>query len=264
MPAQSPDALTTLSVALLFAAIFLFGGRAAYRPGQRGRRRFLSFAAGVSVAYTFVHVLPALHAIRELQTESPGTFKMLFPGVRRLPVDHGRLPDLLRPRNHGGQSATRPGEPAGDDGGAAPWQPWVHMGGFALYTWILTYMMVWTGKGTLALCLFAVAMGMHIFTITCGLSSHYQEVYDRRGAFLLALASLAGWASALTLNIPSSNRVEPGGLRGRRRGRQCGDRRAPKGEGGPVLVLPDGRAALYGPAADPVPLRERRRAMTRK
>ena len=28
-------------------------------------------------------------------------------------------------------------------------------------------------------------------------------VYDRRGAFLLALASLAGWASALTLNIPS-------------------------------------------------------------
>ena len=79
MPAQGPDALMTLSVALLFAAIFLFGGRAAYRPGQRGRRRFLSFAAGISVAYTFVHVLPGLHAIRELQTESPGAFKMLFP-----------------------------------------------------------------------------------------------------------------------------------------------------------------------------------------
>jgi hypothetical protein len=86
--------------------------------------------------------------------------------------------------------------------GAAPWQPWVHMGGFALYTWILTYMMVWTEKGTLALCLFAVAMGLHIFTITCGLGSHYHEVYDRRGAYLLALASLVGWASALTLNIP--------------------------------------------------------------
>ena len=41
----------SLSVAVLFAAIFLFGGRAAYRPGQRGRRRFLSFAAGISVAY---------------------------------------------------------------------------------------------------------------------------------------------------------------------------------------------------------------------
>ena len=79
---------------------------------------------------------------------------------------------------------------------------WVHIGGFALYAWLLTYMMVWTGKDTLALCLFGVAMGMHIFPIACNLSSHYQAVYDRRGAFLLALASLAGWASALTLNIP--------------------------------------------------------------
>ncbi|MCJ7501114.1 hypothetical protein MUP29_12765 [bacterium] len=60
MPAHGPSALITLSVALLFVAIFLFGGRAAYRPGQRGRRRFLSFAAGISVGYTFVHVLPGL------------------------------------------------------------------------------------------------------------------------------------------------------------------------------------------------------------
>jgi len=203
MPAHAPSALTTLSVALLFAAIFLFGGRAAYRPGQRGRRRFLSFAAGVSVAYTFVHVLPALHAIREFQTESPGTFKMLFPeyGVylwtmAGFLVFYGLETMVAGPRQG-------PENLGGDGGGAASWQPWVHMGGFALYAWILTYMMVWTGKGTLALCLFAVAMGMHIFTITSGLSSHYHEVYDRRGAPLLALASMAGWASALTLNIPS-------------------------------------------------------------
>ena len=44
---------------------------------------------------------------------------------------------------------------------------------------------------------------MHIFPIACGLSSHYREVYDRRGAYLLALASLAGWASGLTLEIPT-------------------------------------------------------------
>ena len=36
-PANGHYVLTTLSVALLFAAIFLFGGRAAYQPGQRGR-----------------------------------------------------------------------------------------------------------------------------------------------------------------------------------------------------------------------------------
>src|SRR5512137_2672451 len=79
MPAQGPHPLTTLSVALLFAAIFLFGRRAAYRPGQKGYRRFLSFAAGISVAYTFVHVLPALGAIQHLQTEHPTGFYRLFP-----------------------------------------------------------------------------------------------------------------------------------------------------------------------------------------
>jgi heme/copper-type cytochrome/quinol oxidase subunit 3 len=63
--------------------------------------------------------------------------------------------------------------------------------------------MVWSGKNSLALCLYAVAMGMHIFPIACNLSSHYRAVYDRRGAYLPALASLAGWASAVTLKIPN-------------------------------------------------------------
>jgi hypothetical protein len=201
MPAHDPSTLMTLSVALLFAAIFLFGGRAAYRPGQRGRRRFLSFAAGISVAYIFVHVLPTLQVIREIQTQSPAHFKMLFPeysvylwtmagflvfyGLETMAAGTRRDPENL----------------AGE-GGAAAWKAWVHIGGFALYSWILTYMMVWTGKGALALCLYAVAMGMHIFTVTCGLSSEHEALYDRHGVYLPALASLAGWASALTLDIP--------------------------------------------------------------
>jgi hypothetical protein len=96
---------------------------------------------------------------------------------------------------HGQENST------GDQGGATTWRPWVHMGGFALYAWLLTYLMVWKGHDTLALCLYGVAMGMHIFPITCNLSSHYGEVYDHRGAYLLALASLAGWASGLAVNI---------------------------------------------------------------
>ena len=155
------------------------------------------------MAYIFVHVLPTLEAIRELHAQSPGSFKMLFPEysvylwtMAGFLVFYGIETMVASPR-HG------PEESTGNDSGAVHWQPWVHIGGFALYTWILTYMMVWTGKGKIALCLFAVAMGMHIFTITCNLSSHYREVYDHRGAFLLALASLAGWVSALTLNVPT-------------------------------------------------------------
>jgi hypothetical protein len=194
---------TSLSVALLFAAIYLFGGRLAYHPGQRGRRKFLSLAAGISVAYIFVHVLPTLQLIREMGMSSPSKFKMLFPEysvylwtLAGFLVFYGL--ETMAASSQQGQEKY-----AGGHEGEVSWQPWVHLSGFALYTWLLTYMMVWTGKSDLTLGLFAVAMGMHIFTITCNLSSHYQAVYDRRGAYLLALASLTGWVSALTLHIPT-------------------------------------------------------------
>ena len=100
MATSESHLLPTLGVALLFAAVFLFGGRAAHGSGRINHRRFLSFAAGVSVAYTFVHVLPALHTIREIQTSSLSK-SMVFPEHRRLPVDHGWLPRLLRAREDG-------------------------------------------------------------------------------------------------------------------------------------------------------------------
>ena len=154
------------------------------------------------MAYVFVDVLPALGRMQNLTTQSPGDFHRVFPEysvylwtMAGFLVFYGIETMVASPRQG-------PENRAGG-GGAAPWQPWVHIGGFALYAWLLTFLMVWTGKGTLALCLYAVAMGMHIFMISCNLSTHYQALYDRRGAYLLALASLAGWASALTLNIPS-------------------------------------------------------------
>jgi hypothetical protein len=194
--------LTTLSVALLFAAIFLFGGRVAYHPGQRGRRRLLSFAAGISVSYTFVHVLPAIHDIRAIHTQSPADFYMAIPEysvylwtMAGFMIFYGLETMAAGPRQ-GLESSS------GEGGSEGRWHPWLHISGFALYAWLLTYMMVWTGKSTLTLWLFAVAMGMHILPIASNLSSHYAAVYDRRGAFLLALASITGWACSLTLDIP--------------------------------------------------------------
>ena len=49
-PGQSPHTLMTLGVALLFAAIYLFGGRASQVLGESGLRRFHSFAAGIAFA----------------------------------------------------------------------------------------------------------------------------------------------------------------------------------------------------------------------
>ena len=196
--------IISLLIALLFAAIFLFGGRVAYRPGHRRYRRFLSFAAGIAVAYVFVDVMPALGRMRDIVMHTPGDFQRVFPEYSvYLWTMAGFLAFycletmVASPR----QGPENPAE--GHGGGSTPWQAWVHIGGFALYAWMLTYIMVWKVHETLALGIYGVAMGMHIFPIACNLSTHYQAMYDRRGAFLLALASLAGWATGLALYIPT-------------------------------------------------------------
>jgi hypothetical protein len=195
--------LTSLIIALLFAAIFLFAGRLAYQPGQKGRRRFLSFAAGIAVAYTFVDMLPALGRMRDIAMHSTSEFHRVFPEysvylwtMAGFMVFYCLETMVVRPRQG-------PNHHAGDHDGETPWQVWVHIGSFAAYAWLLTYIMVWKLHDTFALCLYGVAMSMHIFPIACNLSSHYQAVYDRRGSFLLALASLTGWATGLALDIPT-------------------------------------------------------------
>jgi hypothetical protein len=45
-------------------------------------------------------------------------------------------------------------------------------------------------------------MGLHIAPIANRLRSEHSAVYRRGGAILLALASLAGWACGVTLNLP--------------------------------------------------------------
>jgi hypothetical protein len=193
---------TSLIIALLFAAIFLFGGRLAYRPDDRRYWRFLSFAAGIAVAYVFVDVMPALGRMRDIAVDSQSEFYRVFPEYSVYMwamagfLAFNCLETMVARPQQG------PEHPAGGNDGAAPWQAWVHIGGFALYAWMLSYIMVWKLHETRALCIYGVAMGMHIFPVACNLRNHYQKVYDRRGAYLLALASLAGWATGLALDIP--------------------------------------------------------------
>jgi hypothetical protein len=193
---------TSLVIALLFAAIFLFGGRLAYRPGHRSYWRFLSFAAGIAVAYVFVDVMPALGRMRDIVMETPGGFQRVFPEYSvYLWAMAGFLLFYCLETMVTVPQQSHENHACGHDGGSR-WKAWVHIGGFAAYAWMISYIMVWKLHDTLALCIYAVAMGMHIFPIACNLSSHHQQVYDRRGAFLLALAVVAGWAMGLVLDIP--------------------------------------------------------------
>ncbi len=200
------SALATLAVALVFAAIFLFGGRAARFWERRGHGLFLSFATGVSVAYVFVHVLPVLSAIRELHTGAPDEFRKRFPEysvylwamLGFLVFDGLEMAEGAPPRSGGSLAKEQ----------TFPWRLSVHIAGFAVYAWLLSYLMVWTRKPAEALGLYAVAMGMHILPVGLNLRGHHPAAYDRFGAPLLATASLAGWGCAMTVSIPTSGLLD--------------------------------------------------------
>ena len=193
--------LATLSVALLFAAVFLFGSRV-HQPGRWDGRRFLSAAAGISVSYVFVHVIPGLSRAREIQTQSAAGFPILFPEYSVYLwtmagfLGFYGLERMASRRRLGAAEGSR--EPD-----VEPWQARLHIGGFTAYAWLLTYLMVWSGKDVLALVLYAVAMGMHLLPVAWNLSHEYRAQYDFRGAFAPALASLAGWACGLAVAIPT-------------------------------------------------------------
>ena len=65
MPAEPVSLVETGTAAVLFALTFLFGGRVhPLKAIALDRRGLVSFSAGMSAAYVFVHLMPELHAAR--------------------------------------------------------------------------------------------------------------------------------------------------------------------------------------------------------
>jgi hypothetical protein len=168
-------------------------------------RRFHSLAAGISVSYVFVYLIPELHAIREVHVQSQDDYiRRFFPEYS---VYLAALAGFLL--FYGLERAVASRHSIPETGGAlhrrtAGWRGWTHISGFALYTWLIAYLMVRTGRDPVELGLFAMAMGMHIAPIANRLRTEYPAAYEPRGAVVLGLASVAGWAGGLTLSIPGA------------------------------------------------------------
>lgn len=202
MPIFETSTWLSFVAASFFAAIFLFGGRVNYSPSHTIRLFLLSFADGISVAYTFVHVLPGLQAIKEFQKNSPDDFILLFPEYSvYLWCMCGFLVFFgLEIMWAGANTKAEEGSKTQPAPSAKLHR--VHIAGFTLYSWLLTYLMVWNGKDNIGLLIYTLAIGLHIFPITNNLSSHYKALYNRRGSYVLAIAALAGWACGITFDVP--------------------------------------------------------------
>jgi hypothetical protein len=184
-----------LAAALVFSAIFLFGSDILIPASvRRHRRKVLSFGAGVTIAYVFVHLLPELEAAREVLARNEARMALPFSELRvylaaliGFMLFYG-LEHLVAWSGNHGDSAATPGEE--NHPGRL-----IHVGGFLVYVWLAGYLAVRSlEEGTTRIALYAVALGLHFLSLDFSFFREYGAWYKRSARYLFALAPLAGWA----------------------------------------------------------------------
>jgi hypothetical protein len=176
-----------LIAALVFSAIFLFGSDVLIPASIRShRRKVLSFGAGVTIAYVFVHLLPELEAARAVLARNEARMALPFSELRvYLAALIGFM--LFYGLEH---LVAWTGKPAEE---SHPGRL-VHVGGFLLYVWLAGYLAVrGLEEGATRIALYAVALGLHFLSLDFSFVREYGAWYKRSVRYAFALAPLAGW-----------------------------------------------------------------------
>lgn len=181
-----PLAATVFAVAL--AATHVFAGRLVDADHEWGRRG-LSFAAGASVAYVFVLLLPevseAALEFGELRGESLLAEQLVYAAALVGFVGFYGLEVVAR---HDLEKTEQDSLVFG-----------ISLASFALYSALVAYLLYHQEvPGVLNLALYAAAMALHFAITDHGLRRHLGATYDRFGRWVLAGATLFGAVIGLT------------------------------------------------------------------
>jgi len=189
----------TLVAALLLAAVYLLGDRALPRE-MKYPRRWLSLAAGVSMTYVFLDVLPELGARHRAFLAKVGEVSFAEHRIYALALVGFVLLyalDQMVKAAHGEQEGPREGQET------RSLIFWVHISGFALYGWVIGDALVSHGeKGMLNLWIFVTAMAFHLLVVTSSLAKEHGGLYRTRGRWVLAASILTGWMVAVLMPLP--------------------------------------------------------------
>lgn len=172
--------LTELGLSVLFALIFALAGRVRLPPGlARRERAVMSFFAGMSLAYVFVRLLPEIETAKgalrlpEYLPSGPYLVSLAALGGCTLFFAIGRLAEGDRLHRH----------------------DWARLLIFAAYVALVSYSRITEIEhGEVPALLFAIAMGTHFIALDHALGRDLGLLYHRRGRYVLAGASLLGWA----------------------------------------------------------------------
>jgi hypothetical protein len=200
--------IDTLLATLVFAMIFIFGWRL---HRARTPRAVLSLGAGATASYVFVRMLPELEEAKAAFVAESSGLGLPAPELR---VYAAALLGFVVFYGLENLVAWARERPEGEDG--RTWSNPVfllHVGGFAAYAWLVTYLMVrGISDAPIPIALYTIAMGLHFIGVDHSLQREHGEAYMRVGRFVLAAAALAGWSVAMTTEISRTTIITSLGL----------------------------------------------------
>jgi hypothetical protein len=193
LPLRSFVAVTALAV------VHLLAGRMRFLD-VIPRSGFLSFAGGMSVAYVFVRLLPELHESQAVLVEAGGEaleflrHHVYLVALLGFTVFYGleRAAEASRMQQRRDEAVDR----------TSSGVFWLHIVSFAFFNALIGYLMIqWERLGFGRMVLFFAAMALHFLVNDYGLRQHHQELYHRRGRWVLAATVYVGWALGVTVQI---------------------------------------------------------------
>jgi len=193
---------------MINSAMFLAVGLAAVHVFARElrflhvapRSAWLSAAAGASVAYVFVHILPNL-------AEGQKTLIVTQFIPLGFAERHVYLIALIGFLTFYGLersiSVVENQEMDPNQFSQAPVSIfWIHIASFAVYNALIGYLLLHQEEpGTINRLFYFVAMGLHFLVNDHGLREHHKETYDSIGRWVLAGAVILGWVAGLFLQV---------------------------------------------------------------
>lgn len=188
--------MLTAILAILLATVHLFIGKLKFLGGLP-RSKWLSFGAGLSVSYVFVHLLPELYEYHDLLKEhSP----------------HLSIPDnLVFICTLGGfalfygleRSAATIRLKKGGDISSGRMIFYIHLGSFFLYNFLIGYLVHERAeKDTASAILFTIAIAFHFVVVDFSFTENFRETYNRSGRWMLSAAIVCGAGMGFTTHLP--------------------------------------------------------------
>jgi hypothetical protein len=194
----------SLVPALILSMVYILGNWLHQREEENPwRRRRISLAAGVSVAYVFLDLLPELSAQHGTFLEAAGGEEVLFAEQRiyllaliSFVVIYGLEYMVLSKREERREVVSE---------GKSDGVYLLHLAGFAAYSAMIGYLLIERAeRGTFPLIVYTIAMAVHFLIVDHSLGEEHDGVYNRSGHWILAASVMIGWVIGLLMPFSES------------------------------------------------------------